>query len=451
MKQKKLPNKRHKGLFIYCTECKKYFTYTNKNVKGKDRTTIKKEPECGLTESRLSSCKVLEKHRYKSRIHAPGNNKRIVSRTHDANTYSEAVVEAIDFENEFTLDLKLNGRSDKGTKRYYLFDCQIQYIDFLQNIGVPDHQKVQRSEKHIKEIQKSLLLFNEALTNNKVNKKMTLIDRITDDHVGFYHTYLLKEKKYSSKTYNNKIAVLRSFFKWCIEKFDLNIYNPFEKVRARAVVVKKDTITQQEFKKLLEIISPENGHTTTGITQIKARNRYKPYLKDAIELALHTGGRREEVVDLTWNMITESNDEPVYITVRNLKIERQKGEGFNENVAPKIIPVTKSLKKLLYRMGYENKKGKDEYLISPDRSKTSTYALMDNLSKGFSHFYKQLGTGRDLQLKSLRKTYLTYLSAALSGDTKLLSSHTTDEVLQKHYIDEKIVSKAVKELNIFNS
>ena len=180
---------------------------------------------------------------------------------------------------------------------------------------------------------------------------MTVIDRITDDHVGFYHTYLLKEKKYSSKTYNNKIAVLRSFFKWCIEKFDLNIYNPFEKVRARAVVVKKDTITQQEFKKLLEIISPENGHTTSGITQVKTRNRYKPYLKDAIELALHTGGRREEVVDLTWNMITESNDEPIYITVRNLKIERQKGEGFNENVAPKIIPVTKSLKKTIIPNG----------------------------------------------------------------------------------------------------
>lgn len=128
-------------------------------------------------------------------------------------------------------------------------------------------------------------------------------------------------------------------------------------------------------------------------------------------------------------MITESNGEPIYITVRNLKIERQKGEGFNENVTPKIIPVTRSLKKFLYKMGYKNKKGKDEYLISPDMSKTSTYALMDNLSKGFSHFYKQLGTGRNLQLKSLRKTYLTYLSAVLSGDTKSLSSHTTDEVL----------------------
>ncbi len=76
---------------------------------------------------------------------------------------------------------------------------------------------------------------------------------------------------------------------------------------------------------------------------------------------------------------------------------------------------------------------------------------MENLSKGFSHFYKQLNTDKDLQLKSLRKTYLTYLSATMSGDAKKLSSHTTDEVLQKNYIDQKVVSKAIKELDIFSS
>lgn len=76
-------------------------------------------------------------------------------------------------------------------------------------------------------------------------------------------------------------------------------------------------------------------------------------------------------------------------------------------------------------------------------------AGVENLSKGFSHFYNQLDTGRELQLKSLRKTYLTYLASALSGDTKTLSSHSTDEVLQKHYIDEKVVSKAIKKLDIF--
>lgn len=154
---------------------------------------------------------------------------------------------------------------------------------------------------------------------------------------------------------------------------------------------------------------------------------------------------------MKWNMIVEKNGEPLYIAIRNLKIERQKGEGYNENVAPKIIPITKSLKKLLYRMGYENKKGQNEYLLSPDRTNTSTYAIIDNLSKGFTHFYKLLNTGKNLQLTSLRKTYLTYLSATLQGDTKSLSSHATNDVLQKHYIDERIVGKGVKELEIFSS
>lgn len=450
MKRKKLPKKKHKGLFIYCSDCKKYFSWTNKNSKDKNGKLVKLEPECGSSKTNFSTCKSFEKHRFKSRIHLPGSNDRKISRTLGTTSYADAVIQAIEFEKEVRLEMKL-GAHQSSIKRYYLFDAQIQYIDFLDNIGVPEHQKVKRSDKHIKEVQICLLLFNEALTKNKVNKKLTLVEKITDEHVGFFHSYLLNDKGYSSKTYNNKIAVVRGFFKWAIDKFKLNASNPFERVKSRATTAKKDTITQKEFKALLEVISPENGKVVLTGTRKTSRNRFKPYLKDGIELSLHTGGRREEVADTKWNMIVEKNGEPLYIAIRNLKIERQKGEGYNENVAPKIIPITKSLKKLLYRMGYENKKGQNEYLLSPDRTNTSTYAIIDNLSKGFTHFYKLLNTGRNLQLKSLRKTYLTYLSATLQGDTKSLSSHSTDDVLQKHYIDERIVGKAVKELEIFST
>ncbi len=87
----------------------------------------------------------------------------------------------------------------------------------------------------------------------------------------------------------------------------------------------------------------------------------------------------------------------------------------------------------------------------PNRTKTSTYAIVDNLLKGFSYYYKQLDIGRDIQFKNLRKTYLTYLNSTLSRDTKSLSSHSTDDILQKHYIDEKIMNKAVKVLEIFST
>ncbi|WP_438712147.1 hypothetical protein ACSTS3_06910 [Aquimarina muelleri] len=71
------------------------------------------------------------------------------------------------------------------------------------------------------------------------------------------------------------------------------------------------------------------------------------------------------------------------------------------------------------------------------------------MTNGFSFFYNQLNMDRSLQFKCLRKTYLTYLDLAMKGDSKLLFSHSNDEVLQKHYIDQKIVAKAVKELHIF--
>ena len=82
-------------------------------------------------------------------------------------------------------------------------------------------------------------------------------------------------------------------------------------------------------------------------------------------------------------------------------------------------------------------------------------SLLDALSFVFvpslpeeSSYYKQVNTDKNLQLKSLRKTYLTYLNSAMSSDTKKLSSHTTDEILGKHYVYEKVVNKAIQEMEI---
>lgn len=67
------------------------------------------------------------------------------------------------------------------------------------------------------------------------------------------------------------------------------------------------------------------------MTRKQKRNLYKSYLKNGIELALYTGGRREEVIDLKWNMITEKNNIPTYIEMKNLKVERQIGTEFKED------------------------------------------------------------------------------------------------------------------------
>ncbi len=75
---------------------------------------------------------------------------------------------------------------------------------------------------------------------------------------------------------------------------------------------------------------------------------------------------------------------------------------------------------------------------------------MNSLSKGFTHFYNQLGICRKVQLKNLRKTYLTHLKFALGEDAKELSSHASSQVLDDFYIDDEVVAKSLRNFRIFS-
>ncbi len=451
-RRKKLPPNKHENICIYCNKCKKYFFWTQKKKKLPDGQIKTLEPKCGETSNNFSKCPSFEKHKFRSRFHIPGSNMSKVSKTFDTTSYQEAVIKAIEFKKNFTKDTFTTTESNHIKKTGFLFDTQIEYLNFLDNVDVPEHQKVQRSDKHINEQSKSLEQFNEALQKNGINKKILPIHKITDTHVGYFHSYLTKDHEYANKTYNKKISALKSFYQWAIDTYELPNKNPFLKVKQRSTKKNNATITKKEFYNLINSknMCKENGEVTIGIKRKLKRNLYRDYLKDGIELCLHTGGRREEVVELKWNMIHTLNKEMYYIEFNNLKVERILGDGFNDNVKTNIIPITKDLKELLLRLGYNQYKNSDNYILCPDRSNQSTETIMDNLSKGFTHFYKRLNTGKQLQLKCLRKTYLTYLKLATNEDMKKLDSHTTDEILNKHYLDTSVINKAISEMRIFS-
>lgn len=116
----------------------------------------------------------------------------------------------------------------------YLFPTQIEYLNFLRNINVPEHEKKIRSEKYIKEQKKCLSLFNKSLTLNKVNTKLITLEKITPEHTGYYHTYLLNNIDYNNSSYNKKITSLSTFFEWALEKYSVDRKNPFGKVQKRS-------------------------------------------------------------------------------------------------------------------------------------------------------------------------------------------------------------------------
>lgn len=69
---------------------------------------------------------------------------------------------------------------------------------------------------------------------------------------------------------------------------------------------------------------------------------------------------------------------------------------------------------------------------------------MDSLSKAFSHYKNGAGIEKDISLKSLRKTYITWVHQVMQKETGVLTSHSTTKVLESYYIDPQILSVVEK-------
>ena len=108
---------------------------------------------------------------------------------------------------------------------------------------------------------------------------------------------------------------------------------------------------------------------------------------------------------------------------------------------------------MLIELGYEEKKNTNEFVLLANRTITDK-TLMDRISKSFAHYKEQSGIEKEVSLKILRKTYLSWVNAVMMKDTRILSSHASNEVLDKYYLDPTIlnaVEKGVLEIKIFGT
>lgn len=94
-------------------------------------------------------------------------------------------------------------------------------------------------------------------------------------------------------------------------------------------------------------------------------------------------------------------------------------------------------------MGYDAKIGTDDHLLFPER-KVKYKTFMNDHCKAFTHFRKGANIKSDLSLKSLTKTYLSWISQAMGVDTKVSFSPASEGVLEEFYIDTKILTSIEK-------
>jgi integrase len=402
-----LPKNPHKGLKIFCRTCR---------VDN-------------------SKCRHYDRQIYRVRIHVPGTKNGTKSFYLEAKNYNDAIIECALFEKELIQNgfEKVKQIDSVSLTDYSIGDAVVKYREYMSGESKYAHLKKNLTQEHIDECIRFCwkLVENVALTKNIKRTRPT--DIKIEDVSNFY---IWAENNYGDRSFNKCFIAVRAFFEFLIEIENIEMKNPFRKFVPKVVTPTNiDIISEDEFNQVLAAVDTYNPYITLGGKGEK-KNLYKPYLKDGFKLFLLTGGRREEVVDLKWSDIFSTPQGVKLFIIDNLKVKRIKK---NNKECKKYIGINVDLEDFLIELGMNEKIGKDEYILYPNRTST-TKTIMTDLSRGFSHYKEGAGIKKDISLSNLRKTYLTWHHQVLGDDTGLVSSHSTTHILDKYYLDPKVLT-----------
>lgn len=416
MKKLTLPKNHFKGLKIYCNKCKKY------------------NPKCNHIDDSL----------YRVVVHIPGTKNSTKIKTLISKNYEDAVKESIDIIKELKSNDYRDLSTDNDNKEYTMIGAILKYNQYLSGEYELKHLIKKVSEGHRKESLRFIKLFCNVLKSHHNFEIMRVRDVSVKDVSRFYESM---ESHYGARTFNKCMISLKSFFNFLIEIEKVDMKNPFSVYNSKSVLSTiNETITKDEFERILDSIDSSDSLLKLG-GKGEVKNMYRDYLKLGFKLFLLTGGRREEVVDLRWSDIYYSGD-TYFFMIKNKKVERNQNIDGDFN---KYIPINSDLFDLLNEIGYEEKKTSKDFILCPDRNE-SVLTIMNTLSKSFTFYKNKSGVTKNISLKHLRKTYISWVNKVMGSDTRILTSHSTDGVLKEHYLDPTIldtIQKGMLNIKVF--
>lgn len=444
------PNRKFTGLHVHCRECG---TLIDTGICKQTGRPIQK-----------GGCPHPDKHVFKAIVHIAKSKNGRKAKILKSTTYEGAIKELLAFKESLkekelaeniaaietigiTPDIKERGRTNRD-RPTTLHHCMARYVGYLHGDPeiVPVFKRKKRSKGHLEDVERTFLRLMTALkrTGRKVSELH--IDDINDELIGEFYEYLTETLKLGNAGYNRALTNLTTFYNYLISEGYTRI-NPFESIVRKPLRANVDTITKEQFDALCAIIQkPELGmrEHARGIR----KNLYKPWLKDAIELGLYTGRRREEIVRMQWKDIIYEDHKAQAIVIPDYKVNRQKGLAIEDWIYH-YVPVTGELSALLERLGEKKHHGTDAYILAPDET-MSRDSMRSLLSKSFSHYYAQLGYDKQLRFGCLRKTNFSSLSAQFGMENaQAVSGHSGTAVMKKHYISKKVLAKAAQEFTVF--
>lgn len=417
----KSPGKNSSGLTIWCGQCKRQI---GQSCQGKNAA--------------ISSCDHLDKHKYKVVLRVPGQKQKKLTKNLETRNLDEARIQA----SILKMKIRENGNSKVEIERpkpqntekpLLLSEAIANYKAYLDNENVPIHLQVERSNEFIKDVKRGLDYLSQRMVNIGHNLQTFRVSDLNDHVVGDIYAGL-KERGFSARTVNKYMGYYFSFLKY-YSTHHIPTINYFGHGKREPLSPKPQSISKQEFDDLIRIMTYENGFRYYDGKKGE-RNFFRPYLPDAMYLLLETGRRREEVGKLKW---TNVDEEEGVITTEDYKANRIKKLSGNKKKMI-YIPLTPTLKSLLSRLGMEKYRGSDKYILAPESNVSRGRVFSDILTRGFSHYYAQLNTGKQLTLGSLRKTYITHLYKQMGPSARLITRHSSDAIMEGSYVNKKSIA-----------
>lgn len=293
----------------------------------------------------------------------------------------------------------------------------------MEDVDVPSHKKKNYDEKYLQNELRNILDFKECMPDFD----LLLVRDVNDDHVALFHDYL--SERVANKTYNHKMYTMRSAFKYFV-KLSYPIKNPFEEIKNKATTARKNFVELEDFKKLLKTTTQENGiayEKSNG--EIKRKSLYRDWLTDFWELALYTGGRREDVAELRLSHIKEK-----HVEVYDFKNSKKKD-------VIRWVARSKEFDDLLEKLTAKYGLEEEDYLIEPRDTRRKT--IMNHASKAFTHYWRQLDAGYHATMYSLKDTHITLMIMRYGNLYEgVFGSHSKIKASLQNYASyEKMISQ----------
>lgn len=409
---------------------------------------------CAKFDTTIEKCPNKAKHIGRVVVYEPNSKKRRVKIIHE--TDPELIRKTIalfryDVKNEIREEKTVSPTNQDEIKKEFTFmQCATFFAAYLDLRRGGAHTQRNRTSGHKKDLMRTIILFAKAMQKKGINSDKIKISEITQEHVGIYHQFLLERKKYSGRTYNRRMENMKQFFNYLKTHEQLEIINQFDTVKKRPTHTDIRTVESKHFLRLLEIITPENGIQVLKTGEKK--RHYFSFLKNAYLIALLTGLRREQLVNLNFKNIKENEQGiPEVIISDNLKVNRIMGIENSGNKRITTTPVSPQLLQLLLgELDYNANKNSDRFLIAGD-SQLKRKTIMTILSKSFSHYWNQLGDDvpKEVSFTNLRKAFATSITLALGDNAKHITDHTNQEILNRHYINKETIARNASKHNLF--